>query len=260
MLSTSQLDIYRNKGYVVVPGLLSQAETARVRAEAEYLFGRDHPGRVMENDGLTVRGIHGCHQVSPLLARLARLSRVLSAAEQVLGSRVYVHQSKVNAKRALRGDLWPWHQDYIFWEREDGMPEPRVTNVAFFLDDVTPHNGPLLLLPGSQHLGVVAPQRREAAERGWEAHLSADLAYALDAARLAPLAEKFGIEAATGEAGSALMFDPRLIHGSGTNMSPVDRTLLLLTYNSIHNVPRGGRRPTFLAERDATPLRPVEAL
>ncbi|UED87497.1 phytanoyl-CoA dioxygenase family protein [Streptomyces profundus] len=259
MLSPSQLKTYETTGYVIVPGVLSPTETGRVRREVEHLFTQDHPGRVLEKDGRTVRGIHGCHQVSPLFARLARHTPVLTAAERILGGQVYVHQSKVNAKRAFQGDLWPWHQDYVFWEREDGMREPRVTNAALFLDDVTPYNGPLLFLPGSHRLDVVDVPRRDG-DGGWESHLSADLAYSLTAELLAPLAERLGIEAATGPAGSMVLFDPRLIHGSGTNMSPVDRTLLLLTYNSVHNPPTGGSRPAFLAEPDHTPLTALDEL
>ncbi|WP_062218199.1 phytanoyl-CoA dioxygenase family protein [Streptomyces sp. NBRC 109706] len=259
MLSTTQLRSYQTTGYTLVPGVLSPAETERVRREIEHLFHQEHPGRVLEKDGRTVRGIHGCHQVSPLVARLARRSPVLTAAERILDGQVYVHQSKVNAKRAFQGDLWPWHQDYVFWQREDGMREPRATNVAFFLDEVTPHNGPLLFLPGSHRLDTGDTEGR-GGEGDWKSHLSADLKYALTPERLRPLAERLGIESATGPAGSMLLFDPRLIHGSGTNMSPVDRTLLLLTYNSVHNVPTGGSRPAFLAEPDHTPLTALDEL
>ncbi|WP_430641250.1 phytanoyl-CoA dioxygenase family protein, partial [Bradyrhizobium brasilense] len=42
---------------------------------------------------------------------------------------------------------WQWHQDYGTWKRDDGMPEPRAMNIAIFLDEVMPINGPLMLVP-----------------------------------------------------------------------------------------------------------------
>jgi ectoine hydroxylase len=35
---------------------------------------------------------------------------------------VYIYQFKINVKAAFGGDVWQWHQDYIFWRNEDGMP------------------------------------------------------------------------------------------------------------------------------------------
>ena len=58
-----------------------------------------------------------------------------------------MHQFKINAKAAFEGDVWQWHQDYGTWARDDGMPEPRAMNIAVFLDEVMPINGPLMLIP-----------------------------------------------------------------------------------------------------------------
>jgi ectoine hydroxylase-related dioxygenase (phytanoyl-CoA dioxygenase family) len=149
VLSESQIDAYQRQGYVIVPAAFTADEVDQVRNEVERLFTLEHPGRVLEKDGVTVRGIHGCHQISTLFARLVRLPRMLTPAQQVLGGDVYVHQSKVNAKRALQGDIWRWHQDFTFWHNEDGMPEPHATTVALFLDEADYFNGPLLFVPGS---------------------------------------------------------------------------------------------------------------
>lgn len=260
MLDDAQLREYQEDGFVVVADVLTQREVTRIRDEVERLYQEDHPGRVLEKDGLTIRGVHGCHQSSGLFSRLIRLPDLLEPAEQLLAGKVYVHQSKVNAKRALRGDVWPWHQDYIFWEREDGMPAPMVTNAAIFLDDATPYNGPLLFVPGSHRRGTVPTERRRnGSEEGWESNLAADLDYALTAAQLGPLVTQLGIRAATGTAGSLLMFDPQLVHSSGTNMSPFDRQLVIITYNSVDNVPEAvpSRRPEFLSASDTAPLTPL---
>jgi ectoine hydroxylase len=261
VLRDAQIREYREDGFVVVPDVVAPSDLDRIRIEVDRLYGQDHPGRVLEKDGRTIRGVHGCHQTSELFSRLVRLPELLEAASQLLASKVYVHQSKVNAKRALAGDVWPWHQDYIFWEREDGMPEPRVTNVALFLDDATPYNGPMLFVPGSHRFGTVPAQRRGTGGDGesWRSSLAADLDYALTTEQLGSLVTRLGMRAATGTAGSLLLFDPRLVHASGTNMSPFDRQLVIVTYNSVDNVPQDvpRRRPEFLSSSDTTPLAPV---
>lgn len=257
MLTETQLDDYRRDGYVMLPDALPSGLVERIHDEVQRLYACDVPGRMLEKDGTTVRGIHGCHRVSDLLSRLVRLPALLEPAEQVLAGKVYVHQSKVNAKRGVYGDAWPWHQDFIFWQREDGIAEPRLTNVALFLDDATASNGPLLLLAGSHRSGTLPAARRTAA--GWQSNLSADLDYALDAEQLRAMARRYPVHAATGTAGSLMLFDPRLVHGSAPNISPYDRQLLLVTYNSVDNPPAElpRPRPEFLCARDVTPLTPL---
>jgi hypothetical protein len=114
-----------------------------------------------------------------------------------------------------------------------------------------PWLGGVLVANGYTDLGVVdlysVPQ------------LSADLDYAIDADLLARLTARRGIESATGPAGSILLFDSRIVHGSGTNMSPHPRGVVLVTYNRTDNAlpDRAAPRPEFLAARDATALVPL---
>src|SRR5665647_2644929 len=90
------------------------------------------------------------------IALLARHPRLIEPLRQLFGEEVYVHQFKLNAKAAFEGDVWQWHQDYGTWHRDDGMPAARAMNIAVFLDEVMPINGPLLLIPKSHKQGVFA--------------------------------------------------------------------------------------------------------
>ena len=81
---------------------------------------------------------------------------MIGPVEQLFGEQVYMHQYKINAKASFTGDVWQWHQDYGTWARDDGMPEPRAMNIAVFLDEVMPINGPLMLVPRSHTEGVLA--------------------------------------------------------------------------------------------------------
>jgi ectoine hydroxylase len=44
-------------------------------------------------------------------------------------------------KHAFGGESWAWHQDYVVWKAADNLPQPRVVNVAVFLDEVNEFNG-----------------------------------------------------------------------------------------------------------------------
>ncbi|MGH9143045.1 MAG: phytanoyl-CoA dioxygenase family protein, partial [Vicinamibacterales bacterium] len=113
------------------------------------------PGRVFERDGRTVRALHGCHLHSPIMKNLACLRRLVKVAMALVEDDVYIYQFKINMKAAFSGDVWKWHQDFIYWRDEDGMPECRVVNIGLYLDDVTEMNGPLLVIPGSHRGGVI---------------------------------------------------------------------------------------------------------
>ncbi|MEH0407288.1 MULTISPECIES: phytanoyl-CoA dioxygenase family protein [Streptomyces] len=261
MLTESQITEYRSEGFLLLEDVFDTGDIAALRREVTDLYGTEHPGRIFEEDGITVRGIHGCHTTGALFSRLVRLPELLTAAEQLLESKVHVFQCKVNAKKALRGEVWQWHQDYSVWGPKDGMPEPRAVNVALLLDDATEHNGPLLVVPGSHRNGAIAPWRPEPEGTSrWEADLSAKLKFALDAEQMAKVTAESEIRSVVGRAGSLLFFHPCIAHGSGANMAPTDRTMAFVSYNSVDNelreVPRP--RPEFVASRDYRPLELVD--
>jgi ectoine hydroxylase len=262
MLSAEQVHTFRDEGFLVDVCRFTPDEIALLKEHAEASFARRSPSRVVEKDGTTVRGVHGDHLVDDVLGRLVRMPQLVAPAEELLGGEVYVHQFKINAKKALHGDAWPWHQDYIFWNRRDGMREPKALNVAIMLDEATDINGPLLVLPGSQHRGMLDLSRGSGRVEGdgdWETQLSVDLDYAIDAALLAELSADREIRSVTAKAGAVCLFDPLIVHGSGTNMSPLDRNMILITYNLASNKPvqHGPARPEFLSARDVRPIRPL---
>lgn len=263
-LAEAQLSQYSANGFLLITEALDAGEVEEIKAAAEGLCAIDSPARTMEPDGVTVRAVHGCHATSDVFAELVRDPRLLLPARQIVGGDVYIHQSKVNAKRALVGDVWQWHQDFVFWQREDGMREPAVVNVAVLVDEATVVNGPLLLIPGSHRkdgIDTVALTSEES-EKGWSSHLAADLEYTVGSPDLRRLTANADIFPAVGPAGSLLLFDSRIVHGSGVNMSPLDRRMAIFTYNSISNipVPVESARPEFLSARNVEPLKLLEKL
>lgn len=264
-LTPEHIAAYEQQGFVVIENLLSEAEIALLQAEVPTVFAYDYPGRVFEKHSGVVRAIHGPHLFNELFGRLARLPRLLSPAMQLLGGPVYIHQYKINAKAAFEGEIWKWHQDYQFWRDEDGLMTAQVINAAIFVDEVHEFNGPLIVVPGSHTEGLIemavhTPATAEAdAERPWLSAVSADLKLTIDQPTLRRLVAQHGMVAPKGPRGSVLFFHPNIVHGSAPNMSPHDRTLVVITYNSVANQPRpvASPRPEFMAGRDYTPLEPL---
>ena len=100
------------------------------------------------------RTAFAAHTYNEAFRLLGTHPRLIEPVEQVFGEKLYMHQYKINAKAAFEGDVWQWHQDYGTWARDDGMPEPRAMNIAVFMDEVMPINGPLMLIPRSHKHGV----------------------------------------------------------------------------------------------------------
>jgi len=259
-LSREQLERYERDGLLMLPSLFSDAEVAALLKATKEIAAIDHPSRVLEKDGQTVRALHGCHLTNALMEKLTRNPRMLRPAEQIVGGDAYVYQFKINFKAAFGGDVWKWHQDYIFWAKGDGMLEPRCVNLMLYLDEVTEFNGPMMCIPGSHRHGMIDVEALRS-RGGWQDNVSADLKYSLDRETIARLVEEGGIVAPKGPRGSVLIFHPNLAHGSAPNLSPWDRTMMILTYNSVANVPvpPGELRPEFLVSRDARPLASSEA-
>jgi hypothetical protein len=262
-ITPKELKQYRQNGYLLKPACFSNREIGIIKAQLEEVFLEDSPRRVMENNGL-IRSIYGAHADNEIFSRLVRHPKLLETAMQILESEVYVHQFKINAKLAMGGDIWKWHQDFIFWNKEDGLPEAKVINMTIFLDEVTEFNGPLMLVPGSHNTGTINIEVDGKAgtldgSPEWMSNVSADLKYSLSRAVLTRFVSENGIDAPKGVAGSLLLFDANIIHGSAPNMSPFDRTVIIVSYNSTGNLPHtvDVPRPAFLASRDYRALKPL---
>lgn len=257
LLSKDQSDLYSEQGYLFFDSLFSQEEVRQLHSAFERDCADPGPHRILEKDSDQVRALYASHLRRPEFAALIRSPRLLAPARQILSAGVYVYQFKINTKPAFGGAEWAWHQDFLAWRLMDNLGSPLLVNVGVFLDDVTEFNGPLIVLPGSHRCGMVRDGRN--AETASEEHLDPD-DISLPPAQVAELVERHGMTSLKGAAGSVVFFHPELVHGSGTNMSPLPRKILIATYNDAANPPRplGDPRPEFLVCRDITPLEPAD--
>ncbi|MER7277525.1 phytanoyl-CoA dioxygenase family protein [Dactylosporangium sp. NPDC000244] len=247
---------YTQAGWYAMPQRLPEPVIDRLRESVARISVQDRPEVVFEDGTQVVRALHGCHRFDEACAALTRLPVFVALAESLVGGPAYVYQFKVNLKQPFQGRAWPWHQDFAFWLREDGMPTPNAVNIAVFLDDVHAGNGPLTVIPGSHRLGLldIDTAHRSANSQDWRRHVSADLEYTIDENRVAELAADLGRHVAVGERGSCFAFHPCIVHTSSNNESPDRRAMLLITYNATNNAPPSPSRPEFLVDRITTPL------
>jgi ectoine hydroxylase len=176
---------------------------------------------------------------------------------------VYIHQLKVNLKQPFSGELWPWHQDFIYWRNEDKVPTNNIVSVMIFLDEIVEFNGPMYFIPGSHHAGCIDLQKKEGSPDGWEGDVSSSLTYQVGEQQITSLVEQGGLFSAKGNKGSAIWFDGNLVHASPPNISPLQRRIAILTYNALSNAPQDSkisRRPEFLNGLDRQPLLEVESV
>jgi hypothetical protein len=262
-LTDVQIRTYRAQGFLLVERCFREAELDRLRADLPDALAENSPRRVLERDGVTVRGVHGQHVDIESFGHLVRHPRLVAPVQQLLDGPVYIYQFKINVKASLTGEAWPWHQDFIFWEREDGMPRADLVTALVMLDDTTEFNGPLMVLAGSHAEGCISVESRPKVAAGdgpsWVNNLTADLKYALPHDRIRDLGARYPITSIKASAGAVLFFHPNLVHASTDNLSTRDRRLALATYchtaNQARPVPQP--RPAFLSNRNPTPIEPV---
>ena len=255
MLNPAELKQFDELGYLFFPNCFNEEEIALLRDDAEAILTLDRQEIWREKSGAP-RTAFAAHTFNETFRLLASHPRLIEPLRQVFGEDVYVHQFKINAKAAFEGDVWQWHQDYGTWARDDGMPEARAMNIAVFLDEVMPINGPLLLIPKSHKQGVF--------EAGHDQLTTSYPLWTLDKDTVTHLAREAehdgeaGIVAPTGKPGSVLMFHGNLVHASPPNITPYPRKIVYLTLCAVSNHITKFTRAEWIAHRDFTPIVPVD--
>lgn len=257
-----ELLAYDTNGYLVINDLLSPDEVRAYQGELRRLASDERikadERTVVEGESSAVRSIFQVHRISPLIDELVRDPRVVGRARRILGSDVYVHQSRVNYMPAFTGKGFYWHSDFETWHAEDGMPAPRAVSISIALTENYPFNGGLMVMPGS-HRTFVSCIGETPADH-YRMSLKEQEIGVPSQSDLTILAAECGIDQFTGSAGSALLFDSNTMHGSGNNITPFPRSNIFLVFNSVENTlvrPYGAARPRpgFIASREFTAVR-----
>ncbi len=249
-LTEAQLERFHDDGFLILPGLFSEAEVEALRRPLARLSAEDVPQNFREKETGVVRTAMGLHLRDETYAKVVRHPRLVGPAMQITDDdRLYVQQVKVNAKFAFAGEVWQWHYDFATHHNEDGVPAPLALNLHILLDEVSEFNGPLWFVPGSHKNGP--------AKAALDTVSTSYPLWCVDRDVVAELISERGIVSATGPAGTALIFGDLMVHGSPPNMSPWDRRIFSLILNPAANAYTKDQRPDHQHHRDLAPVVPL---
>lgn len=253
-LNNLQIEQFDKEGYFFLPNLFSDEELSVLRSAAAEIVGSKRRSVKMEESGDAVRMIKGMHFYNEVIYRLTRHPRIAEPCEQLLKSEVYVHQTRLTLKEGLKSSPskgYPWHQDYSTFLRLDGMPEPRALVVAVFLDDVTACNAPLMMIPGSHKRGLII-------NRNSVPDPDPNVQLVIEGDVIRELVAEHGIIAQLGPAGSVIFMHVAMAHGSAENISPMNRAICYVIFNSVENKCVNLRRgDDYEAASDFTTVAPL---
>lgn len=221
MLAQEQVQFYKDNGYIAVSNLLSDAE---VRHLCEVTDGFLERSRSVTTSDDVFDLEEGHTAEHPRLRRIKRPIKqhaayeailhhpgLLAVLQQLMGPAIRHYGLKLNLKPGGGGEPVEWHQDWAYYPHTNDD----LCVLGIMLDDVTPENGPLLVVPGS-HKGPVLDHHQDGMFVGAVTDPAADTLYP----KAVPL---------LGKVGDITIHHTRTLHGSAANMSPGYRRILFLT-------------------------------
>ncbi|WP_435615395.1 ectoine hydroxylase [Streptomyces coelicoflavus] len=261
-VSAGDLQALDRDGFLAIDQLIGPDEVAEYQRELERLTSdpaiRADERSIVEPQSKEIRSVFEVHKISEVFAKLVRDERVVGRARQILGSDVYVHQSRINVKPGFGSSGFYWHSDFETWHAEDGLPNMRTISVSIALTENYDTNGGLMIMPGSHKtfLGCAGATPKD----NYKKSLQMQDAGTPSDEGLTKMASEYGIKLFTGKAGSATWFDCNCMHGSGDNITPFPRSNVFIVFNSVENTavePFAApiRRPDFIGARDFTPVK-----
>jgi phytanoyl-CoA hydroxylase len=224
MITDQQVAEYRENGFVVVEGVLSEKEVRRLREVTDEMVERAR-GLTTHNeiydledthrpDEPRVRRIKFPERNHEAYASLVRHPNIVAVLQRLIGRDIRFDVAKLNMKAAGYGAAVEWHQDWAFYPHTNDD----LCAVGIMMDDCGMENGPLMGIPGS-HKGPVLDHHYGGAFCGAINPDASDI----DFGAALPM---------TGPAGSITVHHARTIHGSAPNRSSRMRRLLLHQYRA----------------------------
>ncbi len=227
-LSSSQIEFYREQGFLVVEGLVRSDEVEAIRADAARLCRGEYPCEDLKpappemSDEEALRQylcIHQPHRISPFMRQTVAHPGVARALAQIVAPDVKCMQSMLFIKPpGFPGQAW--HQDEVYIPTRDRS----LTGGWIALDDATLENGCLWALPGSHKTGYLYSQRDHDNPGEFD---SAQESYGFDDSGEIP------VEC---PAGSVVFFNGYLLHLSRKNRSDRYRRVLVNHYMNAYSL------------------------
>ena len=220
MLSQEQIVLYKEKGYIGVESVLTDAEVAALRKVTDEFVEKSRevtehndifdlePGHTAKNP--KVRRIKSPCLYHSVYDQTLRHPNILAIVSQLIGNAIRYNGHKLNMKYPEFGSPVEWHQDWAFYPHTNDD----LLAVGVVIDDMTVENGALMLIPGS-HNGPTLDHHQNGAFVG----AVTDPDFTPEGA--VPIELK---------AGGITIHHVRALHGSAPNTSDKPRRLMLAQY------------------------------
>eukprot|EP01084_Bolivina_argentea_P209339 356595_1 len=269
ILNLSDIEFYDKYGYLKLKNFFSEETIDFYVAKLMDFINYNTTGyngneyMLTEVNSNTIRSIYNIH-TNMFYDLVVNNSKLIDIVSLLLGSDVYIQQSRVNLQQAFYGEGFLWHSDFETWHMEDGLPKPRTMSACILLEDSYQFNGGLMVIPGSHKYYLHVIDENQTPNGNWKTSLKGQkygipkpkqLEFLFEHSKNNVLNKSYGIEyIGVGSSGTVVLFDSNLIHGSHNNISPKSRYNLFIVYNSIYNKLQepivGNGRPEYIAVRD----------
>ncbi|MBI3832119.1 MAG: phytanoyl-CoA dioxygenase family protein [Planctomycetes bacterium] len=202
---------FERDGFVIVEDVFTREEVAAAKDEIRRILAKvrtkDKDGNAPKDNGVFV----GLTLNSAHFKKMNADPRMVDVLEQVVGPHLEFWSDKVVYKSAGVDFGSPWHQDWMYWKGAAKF------SVWVALDDATPENGCLKLIPGS-HKRHFDHGGSDSEGVGFNNRLRQE---DVDESKMV---------IAPARAGTAVFFHDLTLHASFPNKSGKDRWALISTY------------------------------
>jgi ectoine hydroxylase-related dioxygenase (phytanoyl-CoA dioxygenase family) len=209
MLKPSEIEQYREEGYLVFEGLMRGAmlekylalfdelveKSAALPGDEHWAFELDEGGRI--KPGKILHKIQGVCFVEPRVLEVAKEPEILGRVSSLLGSELDVFGTKFFPLLPGGGTSTKWHQDNFYFDSESD----RIVTCGIYLQKTDRENGCLKIIPKSHRAGLRAHIADRSTYGSW---VDVDESQAVD------------LEV---PAGTVLLFSANLLHGANPNRS-----------------------------------------
>ena len=230
MITSEQIEFYRENGYVSVEGILSADEVSDLRRVTDDFVEQSRqfsehtdvfdlePSHTPQDP--RVRRIKNPNLQHAVYDRTLRHEGILDIVERLIGPGIRYQSTKLNMKNPAHGSPVEWHQDWGFYPHTND----NILAVGVAIDAMSLDNGCLLVVPGS-HRGKV----HRHSENGFFVGAVTDTV--IDKAAATPV---------TVGAGGISIHHVRTLHASAPNTSSAPRRLMLLELKALDAWPLSG--------------------
>jgi ectoine hydroxylase len=230
------LDIkkYNEEGFLFVKEFYSKKKIK----EAVNWFNEQNKSELVktwteQEPGVPLAVYSVVHDDKNPLSDLLRDERIYTSAGALMGKDCYLWSSKVNVKAPWCGAVEYYHQDYVYW-KDRGYPSDSMLSCMIFLENHRIENAALHVMPGTH--------KYEFIEHDHFININGLSKRMIPPKVMDDLYLKHGLKIIDASPGDALFFHTSLIHGSGHNISPKGRMILLAQINTIGNEPNNVMR------------------